>query len=149
MNVVASKLSKGYDQCGSPRVDVRLWTFGTVRYSNSMHELGIAASILDCVQNEAERHAGVHISKVGIKVGELAGVDRDALQFGFDALVKDTEFEPLQLEIESVPRVQRCLQCEYEFRMTEFDPRCPLCGDFGTRCVNGEELDIAYMEVDE
>jgi hydrogenase nickel incorporation protein HypA/HybF len=114
-----------------------------------MHELGIAASILDCVHKEAERHPGVHISKVGVKVGELAGVDRDALQFGFEVLVKDTEFEPLELEVESVPRVQRCSKCEYDFRMTEFDPRCPLCGDFGTQCVSGEELDIAYMEVDE
>lgn len=114
-----------------------------------MHELGIAASILDCVQSEAQRHAGVHISKVGVKVGELAGVDRDALQFGFEVLVKDTDFEPLALEVEYVPRVQRCSKCEYEFRMTEFDPRCPLCGDFGTQCISGEELDIAYMEVDE
>ena len=115
----------------------------------NMHELGIAASILDCVEKEALRHPGVHISKVGVKVGELSGVDQDALQFGFEVLVKDTPFEPLALAVEYVPRVQRCSKCEYEFRMTEFDPRCPLCADFVTQCVSGEELDIAYMEVDE
>jgi hydrogenase nickel incorporation protein HypA/HybF len=114
-----------------------------------MHELGIAASILDCVDQEAGRHPGQHISKVGVKIGELAGVDPDALQFGFEVLVKDTEREPLALEVEFVPRVQRCSKCAYEFRMTEFDPRCPLCGEFATTCISGEELDIAYMEVDE
>jgi len=114
-----------------------------------MHELGIAASILDCVDQEAERHPGQHICKVGVKIGELAGVSGDALQFGFEVLVKDTDREPLTLELEFVPRIQRCAKCEHEFRMTEFDPRCPLCGDFGTTCVSGEELDIAYMEVDE
>ncbi len=114
-----------------------------------MHELGIAASILDCVDREAERHPGVHISKVGVKIGELSGVDADALQFGFEVLVKDTDREPLALEVVFIPRVQRCSKCEHEFRMTEFDPRCPLCGDFATTCVSGEELDIAYMEVDE
>ncbi len=114
-----------------------------------MHELGIAASILECVEKEAQRHPGVHISKVGVKIGELAGVDRDALQFGFEVLVKDTDWEPLTLEVESVPRTQRCSKCAYEFRMTDYDPRCPLCGDFGTECISGEELDIAYMEVDE
>ena len=113
-----------------------------------MHELGIAASILDCVDKEAERHPGGHISKVGVKIGELCGVDRDALQFGFEVLVKDTEREPLTLELEYVPRIQRCGKCAYEFRMTEFDPRCPLCGEFGTECISGEELDIAYMELD-
>ncbi len=114
-----------------------------------MHELGIASSILESVQKEAERHAGAHISKVGVKIGELAGVDGDALQFGFEVLVKDTELEPLALELELIPRVQRCSKCAYEFRMTDFDPRCPLCGDTATECISGEELDIAYMELDE
>jgi len=114
-----------------------------------MHELGIAASILDCVDQEAARHPGLHISKVGVKIGELAGVDGDALQFGFEVLVKDTEREPLTLEVVLVPRVQRCSKCGHEFRMTEFDPRCPLCDDFGTTCISGEELDIAYMEVED
>ena len=114
-----------------------------------MHELSIAASILDCVDAEAQRHPGGHICKVGIKIGELSGVDSDALQFGFGVLVKDTDREPLTLELEFVPRIQRCPKCEYEFRMTECDPRCPLCGEFGTQCISGEELDIVYMEVEE
>ncbi len=92
-----------------------------------MHELGIAASILESVEKEAARHPGAHISKVGVKIGELSGVDRDALQFGFEVLVKDTAFEPLALELEVIPRVQRCSKCAYEFRMQDFDPRCPLC----------------------
>jgi hydrogenase nickel incorporation protein HypA/HybF len=113
-----------------------------------MHELGIAASILDSVQAEAERHPGAHISRVGIRVGELAGVDPDALQFGFECLVKDTSFEPLALDIESIPRVQRC-SCGHEFRMTDYDPHCPRCGEFMTQCVSGDQLEIAYMEVEE
>jgi hydrogenase nickel incorporation protein HypA/HybF len=114
-----------------------------------MHELGIASAILDCVDQEAQRHPGGHIARVGVKIGELSGVDGDALRFGFEVLVKDTEREPLALELEFVPRIQRCARCEHEFRMTEFDPRCPRCGDFETQCVSGEQLDIAYMEVEE
>lgn len=114
-----------------------------------MHELGIAASILECVEAEARRRPASHISKVGIKLGELSGVDADALRFGFECLVKDTAFEPLALDIESVPRMQRCPQCGHQFRMTEYDPQCPACGEFMTQCVSGDQLDIAYMEVDE
>jgi Zn finger protein HypA/HybF involved in hydrogenase expression len=33
--------------------------------------------------------------------------------------------------------------------MIDFDPQCPQCGEFLTHCISGEELDIAYMEVDE
>jgi hydrogenase nickel incorporation protein HypA/HybF len=113
-----------------------------------MHELGIAASILDSVQAETDRRPGSHIHKVGVRIGELAGVDADALQFGFECLVKDTSFEPLELQIESVPRIQRC-RCGNEFRMTDYDPRCPACGEFMTQCVSGEQLEITYMEVEE
>jgi hydrogenase nickel incorporation protein HypA/HybF len=113
-----------------------------------MHELGIATSILECVQAEAQRHPDGRITKVGVKIGELSGVDRDALQFGFEVLVKDTEWEPLVLDLEYIPRVQRCSKCAYEFRMADFDPHCPLCGESSTQCISGEELDIAYMEVD-
>ncbi len=114
-----------------------------------MHELGIAASILDCVQAEAKKHPDSRITKVGIRVGELSAVDVDALQFGFEALTKDTEWESLVLDIESIPRVQRCPKCQNEFRMTDYDPQCPRCGEFMTECISGEQLDIAYMEVDE
>lgn len=113
-----------------------------------MHELGIAASILDSVHEEAGRRPGAHISKVGVRVGELSGVDADALQFGFECLVKDTEFEPLTLDVESIPRMQRC-PCGHEFRMIDYDPHCPRCGEFMTQCVSGDQLEIAYMEVEE
>lgn len=114
-----------------------------------MHELGIASSILESVQKESERHPGAHISKVGVKIGELSGVDVDALQFGFECLVKDTDWEPLALEVKFIPRVQRCPECRNEFHMAGFNPQCPRCGEFATQCISGEELDIEYMEVDE
>jgi hydrogenase nickel incorporation protein HypA/HybF len=74
-----------------------------------MHELGIATSILECVQAEANRRPGARITKVGVNISELAGVDVDSLQFGFEAIVTDTDWEGLVLAVESIPRVQRCL----------------------------------------
>jgi hydrogenase nickel incorporation protein HypA/HybF len=114
-----------------------------------MHELGIASSIVESVEKESLRHPGVTITKVGVKVGDLSGVDVDALQFGFECIVKGTKWEQLLLEVESITRLQRCPQCGNQFRMADFDPRCQRCGQFATQCVSGDELDIAYMEVDE
>lgn len=114
-----------------------------------MHELGIASSILESVAREASRHPGSKITKVGVKIGELSGVDVDALQFGFECIVKDSEWDGLALEIEWIPRVQKCPKCLHEFKMADFDPQCPQCGEFATQCISGEELNIAYMDVDE
>lgn len=114
-----------------------------------MHELSIAAAILDRVTAEAQRHPGARFTRVGVRVGEISGVDPDALSFGFECLTKDTEFDPLPLDIEFCPRVQRCLACAHEFRAPDSMTACPGCGYQQTQCVEGEQLDIAFIEFEE
>lgn len=65
-----------------------------------MHELGIAHSILEAVRKEAVLRPGMRVAKVGIRLGEMGGVDTESLRFCFDALVMQTELEPLELELE-------------------------------------------------
>ncbi len=114
-----------------------------------MHELSIATAILDSVAREVSRHGGVRPTKVGVRIGELSGVDPDALSFGFEALVKDSAWEPLTLEIEFCPRRQRCPACGSTFAAKNFEIACPQCGAASTECISGNELDIAYLEVEE
>jgi hydrogenase nickel incorporation protein HypA/HybF len=63
-----------------------------------MHEMSIAGSVIEAVRNAAVQHGG-HIAKVGLAVGELAAIDEASLRFCFEALVRDTDLEPIQLEI--------------------------------------------------
>ena len=114
-----------------------------------MHELGIASAILDSVRSEAEKRPGAHITKVGVRIGALSGVEPEALSFGFSALVQGTDLEPLALVIESVPRRQRCPTCDFTFDVAEDDLACPRCANIETLLAGGEELDLAYLEVEE
>ena len=70
------------------------------RYSTAMHEIGIAASVLDVVRKEVAMRPGARAMVVGLRIGELAGVDPESLRFGFDALVKDSDLDPLELRVE-------------------------------------------------
>jgi hydrogenase nickel incorporation protein HypA/HybF len=65
-----------------------------------MHEMGIVSSVLETVQRELRKHAASRAIKVGLRIGEFAGVDSESLRFCFEALTKRTEFEGLALEIE-------------------------------------------------
>ena len=65
-----------------------------------MHEVGIAASVIDAVRAQIAKNPGKRAVAVGVRIGALAGVDGESLQFGFAALVKDSDVEPLRLEIE-------------------------------------------------
>jgi Zn finger protein HypA/HybF involved in hydrogenase expression len=87
-----------------------------------MHEMGIANSVLEAVHQELHRYPQRRAAKVGVRIGELAGVDRESLQFCFEAVVKGTEFEPLDLEI---------TWCRVED---------------GWR---GDELELAYLELED
>jgi len=114
-----------------------------------MHELGIASSVLQAVKTEAARHAGTRPSKVGIRIGELAAIDQDSLRFCFDAITRETEFESLQLEIELCPRRHRCCDCAHEFVVQDYNFRCPQCASLDTQCISGDELELAFLEVEE
>jgi len=114
-----------------------------------VHELSIATSILDTVEAEAENRPGSKFLKLGLRVGELAALDKDALTFGWEVLTRDTNFEGLLLDIEFVPWRNRCPACAEEFRVRDYQTQCPKCGEAVTRCVGGEELDIAYIEMEE
>jgi hydrogenase nickel incorporation protein HypA/HybF len=114
-----------------------------------MHELSIANSVLEAVRVEIGRHPGAVPVKVGVQVGELAGVDPEALAFSFQVLVSDTEWPRLTLEIQTKPRLHRCPVCETTFRVVDYNSVCPGCGAARTECVSGDELKLAYLELEE
>lgn len=113
-----------------------------------MHEMSIAASMLEAVQAESARH-GAHVLAVGVKIGELSGVDSESLLFCFDALVQDTELAPLALHIERLPWRNRCRRCAQDFEVQEYRTECPECGSIETEVASGKELEFAYMEIAE
>lgn len=86
-----------------------------------MHEMGIANSILEAVHQELHRHPGHRAAKVGLRIGEYAGVDRGSLEFCLEALVKGTPLEPLEVAIE-------------------------FCSVANGR--RGDELELAYLELE-
>jgi hydrogenase nickel incorporation protein HypA/HybF len=114
-----------------------------------MHELSIANSVLETARLEIQKRPGARLLKVGLRVGELAGVDPEALNFSFQALVKGTELETATLEIEPRPRRHRCCECGREFGVRDYHTACPDCGAARTECISGTELELAYLELEE
>jgi hydrogenase nickel incorporation protein HypA/HybF len=114
-----------------------------------MHELAIANSVLEAVQEEAKRHLHSVPVKVGVRLGELAGVDPDALAFSFQALTSRTAWERLALEIETCPRRHRCPACGNTFCVADYRFTCPACGEPRTECIAGDELELTYVELEE
>ena len=113
-----------------------------------MHELSIAESILEAVRRELLRHPGGKPMRVGLRIGELSGVDADSLSFCFEAELKGTEWESLQLDIRACPQRRLCQDCGNEFAVIDYDPICRNCSSSKTKLMSGEELDFDYLEVE-
>ncbi len=114
-----------------------------------MHELSVATSILEAVEAEAAKRPGAQFKAVGLRIGEVSGVDVDALAFGWEVITKDTAWESLKLDVERLPRKNLCTECFHEFVVNDYEIRCPKCGSAATRGIGGDELDIAYLELEE
>ena len=65
-----------------------------------MHELSIALSIVDGVEEEAARHGGGPVRAVHLRLGRLSGVVREALLFAYDRACDGTSLEGSALQIE-------------------------------------------------
>ncbi|HEY6969873.1 MAG TPA: hydrogenase maturation nickel metallochaperone HypA [Candidatus Angelobacter sp.] len=112
-----------------------------------MHELSIASAILEAAQREAALHQNAPLQKIAVRLGELAAVDPEALRFSFEMITKATEFEAVELELEFVPRTNRCADCGSDFVVKDFEFRCPSCGGVNTSFLRGDELELAYLEL--
>jgi hydrogenase nickel incorporation protein HypA/HybF len=67
-----------------------------------MHELSIAASIVEIASEEAARHTG-RVDAVHLQLGAMSGVVKDALLFSWDLACGDTAIQGARLEIEDAP----------------------------------------------
>jgi hydrogenase nickel incorporation protein HypA/HybF len=68
-----------------------------------MHELSIAQSIVEIVQQHLPSDRIPVVKSVQMKVGHQAGIVPDSLEFCFGAVTEGTVAQGARLEIENVP----------------------------------------------
>ena len=75
-----------------------------------MHELSIALSMIEQVEQQAAAQGG-GVRSIQVKIGELSGVDVEALRFAWEIARAGTALAASELVIERVPLRVRCPQC--------------------------------------
>lgn len=115
-----------------------------------MHELSIALSLVE-IAGSAAAQAGVErVSALHVRVGALAGVVRESLEFSFEIAAADTPLAGARLEIEAVPVLLHCAICDADVAPPSLQQfRCPRCGTPSADVVQGRELNLVAIEYDE
>ncbi len=113
-----------------------------------MHEMALCESIVQTLEREAARQNFSRVRTVRLEIGPLAGVEIEALRFGFDATARGTIAEAATLEIDETPGEAWCRPCARAVPIARrYDP-CPRCGARQMRITRGEELRIKELEVE-
>jgi len=114
-----------------------------------MHELSIAMGIVEAAMEEAKQR-NVQVSAVHLRLGALAGVVKDALLFSYEVACQDTPLQRSRLLIEEVAVAVFCPQCKAK-RMLESVQLfvCPECGAPAGEVLQGKELEVFALEVEE
>jgi hydrogenase nickel incorporation protein HypA/HybF len=81
-----------------------------------MHELSIAAAVVESVLEYLDAHEVKKLLTVRLAVGELSHVEADQLRFCYMAITRETVMENSTLEIENVAAVVNCPRCSYRGR---------------------------------
>ena len=114
-----------------------------------MHELSIAQSILDIVRQSVPEKELPAVRLVKLRVGDLAGVVPDSLEFSFAVLIADTPLRNAQLHIDHIPFAVMCNQCGERFTNEIGFVLCPTCGGADTKILSGTELQVVELELEE
>lgn len=113
-----------------------------------MHELNLSLNILDIASAQAQQEHCHRIKKIWLEIGDLVGIELDALQFSFSVVASQSIAKNAVLEIKFVEGRAWCSQCQKNVTIkTYFDP-CTLCGCYDYCIVEGKELKIIKMEVE-
>jgi hydrogenase nickel incorporation protein HypA/HybF len=112
-----------------------------------MHELSLIENVLDLAVKRAEQHGAERIEVITLRIGSLAGVDPDALQFAFEVAKVGSIAAAAELVIEAVPAECFCAECAHFFPVADGGCECPACGTISRHLRQGRELQLLSLQL--
>lgn len=114
-----------------------------------MHEMSLAMNIVDLAVVKAQEAGARKITEISLEVGALSGVMAEALTFCLGAASRQTMAEGAHFAVATIDGEARCLGCGLDFSVEALACPCPRCGGYASDLIQGRELRISSLVVDE
>ncbi|AFM02499.1 MULTISPECIES: hydrogenase maturation nickel metallochaperone HypA [Desulfitobacterium] len=114
-----------------------------------MHEMSLMGGVFEAIEGTLAHYHVKKVLLVKLKIGQLTNAEPEALQMAFAAFAKGTVCEGAELQIELLPVRGRCRSCGEEFMVPGLVFACPACQYLGIDIIQGEELLLESLEVEE
>ncbi len=112
-----------------------------------MHEMSLCEGVVQLIEEQAHTQNFSKVKTVWLEIGELAGVETEAMRFSFAAVARDTVADGSKLEIINIPGRARCPVCARDVQVSARYDDCPVCGHYPLEIIAGEEMRIKELEV--
>jgi len=107
-------------------------------------------SIVETVTESLAEYPGAAVKEVRLRVGALAAVEEESLQFCFGMATEGTPVAGARLVVTRLPVVLHCTPCGKDVELAGVQSfRCPDCGAQAEGVLQGRELEIEAIEIDE
>lgn len=104
--------------------------------------------ILQIFEDESKKQGFTKVKQVWLEIGELSGVEIEAMKFGFDAVMRNSLAQDATLHIVPTPGQAWCLQCSKQVAVKQRFDACPDCGSYQLQVTGGDEMKIKELEVE-
>ncbi len=105
--------------------------------------------LIRVIEDQNRRQPFHRVRVVRLAVGALAGVEVEALRFGFVVAAQGTLAENAVLEIEQPPGQAVCLDCGAVTEVRDREEPCSQCGGYFLRMHGGTDLRVVELEVEQ
>jgi hydrogenase nickel incorporation protein HypA/HybF len=115
-----------------------------------MHELSLAISLLDIIEEYARQYEFRRVKTLHLSLGRLSCCEPKSLTFAFDIQARGTKAEGATLRFDIRPVIVYCFACQQEWPLDGTELICPHCRGGDVILSGGtEELKLLEIDVDE
>jgi hydrogenase nickel incorporation protein HypA/HybF len=115
-----------------------------------VHELSLVMSIVETVEASLPAVPGARVLEVRLRVGVLAAVEEESLQFCYGVATEGTPLAGSRLVVQRIPVVLHCGPCAQDVELPSLQSfHCPRCGAPANDLRQGRELEIESIEIDD
>ncbi len=111
-----------------------------------MHEMSLCEGIREVIETQALAHNVQKISRVRVEIGRFAGVEKPALSFAFEVVMRGSVAEGATLDMIDLPGKAMCFDCAQEVEIEDRLQPCPNCGGGKLMPTGGDEMRIKDLE---
>jgi len=112
-----------------------------------VHELAICQALMEQVERIAQEERADQVLSIHLAIGPLSGVESRLLEQAFSVARAGSIAASAELVIESMPVQVSCSQCGQLSDVLPSRLVCGHCGDWRTRLVSGDELELRNIEL--